>query len=319
MKDREVVYIGIDVSKETLDIDAGKFGIQKIANAPTQIRRILVKYACEVEASRPVHVCFESTGPYTAALMAECQTMGMAYSILNPYKVAYFARALAHAKTDSIDASVIRRFAEQTRPAPVSASNQTIAELNKLILARETLVKNSVATRAVLDTLTSPVAAKPMKRFVAALERQIVQYDQLIAESVKADVEVSDLVGALSEVMGIGVLTAVKVLVWMPEIGRLGRGKVAALAGLAPRTRQSGGWQGKAYIGGGRKAVRNALFMPATVAIRYNPEMKAFHKRLMAAGKPYKVALTAVMRRLICHLDRVAGRYYAEHKKETPS
>ena len=314
MKAAEVVYIGIDVSKETLDMDAGELGVKTIANRPLEVRKTLAAIARKVQAGKALQVCFESTGPYTGALIAQCQATGLRYSILNPYKVKCFATSLAQAKTDAIDARIIRLYSEVKRPAPTPAPRKVLAELDTLVLAREAVMKSIVALRSTLETLKG-AAAKPIRRIIAFNEKRIAEYDLLIAEAVKTDAEVSGLVDALSEVKGIGTLTAAKVVSGVPEIGMLGRRKAAALVGLAPHTRESGKWKGKSRIGGGRRRVRAALFMPATTAIRYNPEMKRVHAHLLDKGKPYKVALTAVMRRLICHLDSVAKDYYAKHRE----
>jgi len=235
--------------------------------------------------------------------------MGVAYSVLNPWKVACFAKSVANAKTDRIDASVIRRFAETRRPKPTPPRGKTAALLGELVLSRDAIMKNIVALRSLIETVKSPAAAKPMRKAIARDEKTVAEYDRLVAEALKADAGIDGLAKALGEVKGVGALTAAKIVAWMPEIGTLGRRGAAALAGLAPRTRESGQWKGRSFIGGGRKGVRDALFMPATVAIRFDPEMRRLHAGLMAKGKPYKVALTAVMRKMICHLDAVAKTY----------
>jgi len=317
MKNTDVAYIGIDVSKETLDLDAGKLGVTRIANTPLEVRKALGAITRKAEG-KPLQACFESTGAYTGALAAECQVMGLPYSVLNPYKVKHFAMSVASAKTDAIDARLIRLYSEVKNPEPTPAPRKALAELDKLILAREAVMKGTIALRNTLETIQGSCAAKPVERIIAFNTKKIADYDRLIAQVIDADTEVSGLAGALGAVKGIGELTAAKVIAGMPELGRLGKREVAALAGLAPRTRESGQFKGKSRIGGGRKQVRDALFMPATVSIRYNPEMKRVHERLMSNGKPYKVALTAVMRRLLCHLNSVAKTYYAQ-RKETPA
>ena len=314
MKDTQVVYIGIDVSKDTLDIDAGRLGAAKVANAPAEIRGELKALAKKAQG-RALHACLESTGRLGDALVAECRRAGVACSVLNPYKVACFAKSVAHAKTDALDAAVIRRYAETRRPEPSPAPSEAAAALDALLVLREALVKAGVVLKAALDAAKAPAAAKPMRRAVACNGKRIAEYDRLIAGAVAADAETAGLVAALASVKGVGTLTAAKVAAWMPEIGTLGRRKAAALAGLAPRTRESGKWKGVARIGGGRKGVRNALFMPATVARIHDPHMRRAFEALTARGKPYKVALSAVMRMLLCRLDSVARDYRAKLKE----
>jgi len=313
MRNTEVVYIGIDVSKETLDMDAGDFGIMKIKNTPAEVRKALTAIARKAQG-KPLHACFESTGSYHGTLASECPVMGIAYSILNPYKVMCFAKSVAHAKTDAIDASVIRRYAQVRRPAPTPPPRKALVNLDEHLLARESIMKGTVALRCVLATLKTPAAGKPLKRVIASNERKIAEYDRLIAEAVKADAGVAGLADALATVKGVGGLTAAKLVAWMPELGTLGRRKAAALAGLAPHTRESGKWKGKSRTGGGRRHVRTALYMCATSAICANPQMKAFYERLVARGVIKMVALTATIRRLLCHLESVAKNYYAQRK-----
>jgi Transposase and inactivated derivatives len=311
MKGTGVVYIGIDVSKDTLDIDAGEStGTMKIGNAPAEIRKAL-KAAARKAGGTP-HACFESTGQYHAALAEECRKAGVAYSILNPYKVACFAKSVAHAKTDAIDAAVIRRYAEVRRPEPTPPPGKASSGLDALLVMREAVVKANVALCAVLGTVRCAAARKPMERAIACNKKQVAEYDRLVAEAVEADAELAGLVGALRAVKGVGTLTAAKVAAWMPEIGTLGRRRVAALAGLAPRTRESGKWKGQSRIGGGRKEVRDALFMPATSARRHDPHMRDAYKLLIARGKPQKVAQAAAMRMLLCRLESVAREYRAK-------
>jgi transposase len=310
MKTEDIVYIGIDVSKETLDSDAGHLGALKIVNASADIRKAL-KGFIQKAGGRRLQVCLESTGYYIKPLVEQCRAMGIPCSVLNPYKIACFAKAVAWAKTDAIDASLIRRYSEARRPAPTPAPRQSLLDLDALVGTRSRIVKTVTEHKVARDAIDCRAALAVIKKTLRFLDRQLADCDRLIAEAVRADEEVAGLVEALDAVKGVGTLTAVTVAVAMPEIGRLGRRKVAALAGLAPRTRESGQWKGKARIGGGRKQARDALFMPAAVAIRHDPVMQRLHEREMSKGKPYKVAITAAMRRLLCHLESVAKDYYA--------
>ena len=321
MKKREVAYIGIDVSKETLDIDAGEFGgAMKIKNTLADIRKALKAIAGKAKKTPHVclHVCFESTGRYGDELALACRASGTAYSVLNPYKVACFAKAIAHAKTDALDAALIRSYAQVRKPEPAPPPSKGVAELDKLLLLRDALVNATVLLRAVLSSVPRAAVDKPVRAAIAFNNKQIKEYDRLIAETVKADAELSGLSDALCAVKGIGTLTAAKLAAWLPEIGTLGRRRAAALVGLAPRTRESGKWKGLSKIGGGRKAVRDALFMPATSARRHDPHMKAAYDKLIAKGKLQKVAQAAAMRMLICHLESVAKNYREKRARKPP-
>ena len=311
MKETGAVYIGIDVSKGTLDIDAGDLGVLKVANTAAGVRKALAGLARKAGAGVPLHVCMEATGPYIRTLVAGCRSAGLPCSILDPHRVALFARSLSHAKTDRIDASVIRRFAQQSRPAPWRPPSGAAAKVDRFLLARDTLVESLGRLRNVLGTLRGSPAAKPLEKAAALMEKQVAGLDRLIAEAVAGDAGLAGLTAALASVTGVGALTAAKVAVWMPEVGTLGRRGAAALAGLAPHTRESGKWRGKSFTGGGRKCVRDALYMPATSARRSDPYMRRVYEGLRARGKIHKVAQTAVMRRLICSLEAAAKAYYA--------
>jgi transposase len=317
MKAVEVVYIGIDVSKDAPGIDAGDLGAMKIANAPGEIRKALKGLIRKAGGGR-LQVCLESTGCYIKPLAAECRAMGMPCSVLNPWKVACFAKSVASAKTDAIDAALIRRYAGARRPAPTPAPRKALPGLGALVSVRARIVKDAAGHKAVHDTTECRAALAVIKRTLAFFDRQAAGCGRLIAEAVNADGEVAGLVGALDAVKGAGTLTAATLAAAMPGTGTLGRRRAASLAGLAPHTRESGAWKGKARTGGGRRQVRDALFMPATVAIRHDPVMRRLHEREMAKGKPYKAAITAAMRRLLCRLESVAGDYYAS-RSERPA
>jgi transposase len=307
-----IAYIGIDVSKDTLSIDAGALGTRTIPNTPADIRKAL-KGIVRKAGDTPPHICFEATGPYTHALVKEC--CALPFSILNPYLVSQFAKSLGSAKTDPIDAGIIRRYAEVKRPEASPKPRESIARIRRLLTERNALTKSLVLFGAVVEG----GAAKHARQAIKAVGRLVKKIDAEIDKAGEADEETAGLVDALDGVTGVGRLTAVIVAAQVPEIGTLGRRKAGKLAGLAPFTRQSGRWKGKAFIGGGRKDVRNALYMPAMVARRYNPDLQTLHTRPTAKGKPCKVAMTAVMRKLFCHLDAVARKHKAARAASGPT
>jgi transposase len=310
MKQDDVVHIGIDVAKDSLCISTGAPGAVTIPNTPAQIRKAL-KAVARKAGGTPPHVCFEATGPYTAALAAECRRAGVAHSVLNPQMVRCFAKSMGAAKTDPAGAEMIRRYAQQRRPAPAPAPDAALERIARLAALRDAAVKHLTALRAMLEGYGATPEGRHVRRAVRDGERQAAQIDADLRAAVGADAGVAGLVRALAAVEGVGMLTAAKLAALMPELGTLGRRGAAKLAGLAPHTRESGRWKGKAFIGGGRKPVRDALYMPALSAMRHNPEIRRFYERLVSRGKPFKVAITAAMRKLLCHLDAVARAYRA--------
>lgn len=310
MKERLVAYVGVDVSKDTLSIDAGTTFTGTVANTAQAIRGLLRKVAKRIGGEHSLLVCFESTGPYGEQLFLECCEAGVPACVLNPAQVRQYAKAMSEsAKTDPIDARVIRLFAECRRPKPTPPPSRAAVSLRKLVLVRNALMKSIVQLSGTLDSVATDEAGKVLAKAVADLRKRVKELDAKIAEAVAGDERLSGLVGALSEIEGVGVLTAATVVALVPEIGTLGRRRSAAIAGLAPFTRDSGRFKGKTFVSGGRAEVRRSLFMPATVAIRFNSVPKAAYAALRKNGKPYKVALTAVMRRLFAHMDATAAKW----------
>ena len=313
MKHPQIVYTGVDVSKDSLSIDGETLFVGEIPNQTTQIRSTLKKIQKKVEEGKILHVCLESTGPYGELLTSECHKAGIRVSVVNPAKVRYYAKAISEtAKTDPIDARVIRGFAETRQPQPTPPPNANEVNLRKLVLVREALTKSVTQLQGTFESVAGSEAAKLLKQSIDCLKKKIVKLDQLIQQTIKQDKRLDGLSTALCAIKGVGEITAAITLAYVPEIGTLGRRQAAALSGLAPYTRDSGRFKGKTFISGGRPQVRRALFMPATVARTHNPILKEVYVRMRAKGKPYKVAITAVMRKLFCYMDSVAAAWLAQ-------
>lgn len=313
MKNPQIVYIGIDVSKESLSIDGESLFAGEVPNQVTQIRSTLKKLQKKAGEGTSLHVCLESTGPYGELLTGECHKAGIRVSVVNPAKVRYYAKAISEtAKTDPIDARVIRCFAETRQPQPTPPPNATEVKLRKLVLVREALTKSVTQLQGTFESVAVSEAAKPLKQSIDYLKKKIMKIDKLIQQTIKEDKRLDGLSTALCAIKGVGEITAAITLAYVPEIGTLGRRQAGALSGLAPYTRDSGKFKGKTFISGGRPQVRRALFMPATVARTHNPILKEVYVRLRAKGKPYKVAMTAVMRKLFCYMDSVAAAWLAQ-------
>ena len=305
--------MGIDVSKDSLSVDAGALFKGDVPNTPARIRGLIRKIGKKAGDGSVPHFCFESTGPYSESLFLECCGAGAAASVLNPAKVRHYAHAMSEsAKTDPIDARVIRLFAEARSPEPTPPPSAAAVTLRKLVLARDALTKSVVQLSGTLESAPGGDAGSVLRSSIAALRKKIKALDRLIAEALKGDERLAGLTGALTEIAGIGILSAAKVVALVPELGTLGRRRSAAIAGLAPFTRDSGRCKGKTFISGGRAEVRRALFMPATVAIKHNATLKAAYQSLRNAGKAYKVAITAIMRRLFAYMDAVAAKWLRE-------
>ena len=244
-------------------------------------------------------VIFEPTGAYHRGLERQLGDAGVPMVKINPFQARRFAEAIGQrAKTDAVDAAMLARFgaldALQTRPVV----SQTISDMKELLVARRGLVKDRVAAANRNHVLRSPLLRRLADQRLRQVERQIAVIDAESRALCRADAELKARLDILVSIPAIGEATALTMLIEMPELGTMDNKCVASLAGLAPIARDSGQHSGKRFIRAGRAHLRQALYMPALVAIRFNADMKAKYQAMRAAGKPPKVAITAVMRKL---------------------
>jgi transposase len=289
--------IGVDVSKDHLDAYRLNDGRSRRFVNDRGGHRAFVKWLAQTPVDR---VVFEPTGPYHRAFERTLGVAGVPYAKVNPRQARRFAEAVGTlAKTDRMDAAMLARMGAllelQTRPPRTEA----MLELKELHLAREALMKDRTAAKNRRNALTAPLLKRQNAQRLEQIERQMAAIEAAILEQIHADADLSRRFAILASIPGVSAVTAFALLSEMPELGVLDAGQAASLEGLAPVARQSGRWTGHAFIRGGRASVRRALYMPALVAARFNPDMRATYHRLRAAGKPAKLALTAVMRKLI--------------------
>jgi transposase len=245
-------------------------------------------------------VVFEPTGPYHRAFERVLGAADLPYAKVNPRQARRFAEAIGSlAKTDRLDAAMLARMGAmlelQTRPP----RGETLLALKELHVAREALVKDRTAAKNRGKVLTASLLKRQNTQRLEQIERQMAAIEAALREQIQADPDLAQRFAILISIPGVSDLTAFALLIEMPELGALEAGQAASLAGLAPVARQSGRWTGHAFIRGGRATLRQAVYMPALVATRFNPDMKKTYRALIAAGKPAKLAITAVMRKLI--------------------
>jgi transposase len=293
------IVIGIDVSKDRLDVHVrpggDAFAVPNTADAIADLAKRLLALAPRV-------IGIEATGGFETLATAGLASSGLPVVVVNPAQVRAFAQALGkRAKTDPIDAAVIAHFVAATDPEVRALPDAETQALADLVARRRQIVAMIGAER---QRATRPVR-KSIDRLVKALERELGQIDGDIDRAVRNAPVWRAREDLLASVPGIGKVIARTLIAELPELGQLDRRQIAALAGLAPWTRQSGKWRGKTAIGGGRASVRSALFMGAMVAARHNPALKAFRDKLIAAGKPKLVAIIAVARKLLTILNAI--------------
>lgn len=288
--------IGVDISKDHLDACRWPDGETcRVTNDAAGHRRLLRWIGADVAC-----VAFEATGGYHAAFETALHRADVPASKLNPARVRRFAQALGtHAKTDRIDARLIARMAAMIAPPPQAPAPAVTAALHELQLARTALLRERTAAKNRAGRLTLALLKRQHATRLRQIERALAEIDAAIAARVASDSSLARKAHILCSIPGVSMITAATILAEMPEIGTLEPAKTASLTGLAPVTRESGQWKGRARIGGGRSDLRRALYLPALSAARFNPDLKAVYDRLRGRGKPAKVALVAVMRKLI--------------------
>ena len=299
----DAMVIGIDVSKDRLDVAVRPTGESLIfKRTGVGIENLIARLG----ALSPKMVAIEATGGFEAVVAAGLAGAGLPVVVVNPAQVRAFAQALGkRAKTDLIDAAVIAHFAEATKPKLRQMPDEVTRLLADLVARRRQIVEMISAEAQRTRRMSDKRLTKSVARLRKALEKELSELDGLIDDQIRGSaawVEKEDL---LASVPGVGKTIARTLIAELPELGSLDRRQIAALVGLAPWTRQSGHWRGKSFIGGGRKSVRSSLFVGAMVAARYNPQLKSFRDKLVAAGKPKLIALVAVARKLITILNAI--------------
>ena len=285
-------FVGIDVSKDSLDVAARPQGLSfRLPNTAAGIAALLERLA----PSAPALVLLEATGGLEQAAAIALAAAGLPVRIVEPGRVRHFARSIGqHSKTDAIDARVLAHYAEAVRPEARELPDEATRELRALLDRRRQLVAMRVAEQNRLGQRPTAAVRANIEALLAYLSDQIEAMDRSIGERIRAkdDWRLRDEI--LRSVPGIGPQTSRSLLGSLPELGRLKGRQIAAPAGLAPRARDSGTVKGARTIFGGRAEVRTALYMAAVSAMRFNPELRAFYRRLRANGKEAKVALVAV-------------------------
>ena len=300
--------IGVDISKSHLDVFRLEDGIaQRFENSAAGFCA-LIKWLGKAPVAR---IVFEPTGPYHRGL--ETALSGrFPLSKVNPLQARRFAegeplgaigsRTMANgarAKTDAVDAQVLARMGAALALEPDAPVSPKLHDLKDLQVARTGLVTERTRLRNRSKTQINRVLKRQTKTRLALVERQMTELDTEIAKCIAEDEAMARKREILRSIPGVGQVAAAAILTFLPELGTMGRKQVGSLAGLAPHARESGQWKGKSFISGGRKPLRDALYMPALVAMRFNPDLKAKYTALRDAGKPAKVAIVALMRKLL--------------------
>lgn len=294
------LYVGIDVSKSSLDVatvPAGESWCESNDEKGSD------KLVARLSKLNPRLIVLEATGGYESFVAADLAAAGLPVVVINPRQVRDFAKAIGRlAKTDAIDAHVIALFGEAVKPDVRPFKDSQTAEVSALISRRRQLIGMIVSEKNRL-----PLAARNVRRGIVShikwLEKQICDIDDQLEKIVKDSPLWRENDNLLRSVPGVGRVLSTTLLASLPELGKLNRHQIAALAGLAPFNRDSGMFRGRRSVCGGRAEVRSVLYMGVLAAIRYNPVIKSHYQRLRESGKPAKVAITACMRKMLVILN----------------
>jgi transposase len=290
------ITIGIDISKDHLDAHRYPGDDHHRFDNSCAGHKALIRWI----GSLPARVVYEPTGPYHRKLEAQLAAAQFPIVKVNPRQARRFAEATGQlAKTDRLDAAMLARMGALLSLEPRPVRNAILNDLKDLHLARQALLKDRTAAKNRTRTISLALIRRLNQARLKQINQQLAAIDAAIMDIINADPALSDRFAILVSIPGIAAVTAALLITEMPELGHIDQKQTAALAGLAPITRQSGHWKGKSFLQGGRRQVRQALYMPALVAIRFNPDLKAKYDQLRAVGKAPKQAIAAIMRKLI--------------------
>lgn len=292
----EAIFVGLDVAKGTLDVAVRPTGeCWQVANDEAGVAELTTR----LRALRPALVVCEATGGFERSAVAAVAAAGIPVVVANPRQVRDFAKSTGQlAKTDRLDAGILAMFADRVRPAPRPLGDEALQLLDALLTRRRQLIEMLVAEKNRLGFAPPPLH-RGIRQHIRWLERQLTGVTTEVAQTIEASPAWRARDDLLQSAPGIGPVVSATLLGELPELGTLTHKQIAALVGVAPLARDSGQWRGKRMVYGGRASVRTALFLAALCGRRWNPQLKVFYERLVAAGKPKKVALIACARKLL--------------------
>jgi transposase len=289
-------YVGIDVSKERLDVAIlGQKQQEQVCNSQTGIKE-LVQWMQELQ---PALIVVEATGGYQRAVVEALFVAGLAVAVVNPARVRQFARACGLlAKTDKLDAQVLAVFGQRVQPKPYTGKSEAEKQLSALLVRRKQVEEMLKAEQNRLRTI-SPSLRDAVERSIAFLKEEKKILDEQICELMSEQKAWQEQTEILTSAPGVGMVTTATLLAELPELGKMDRKRIAALVGVAPMNYDRGKKRGYRKTKGGRTTVRSVLYMSTLVATRYSPLIRSQYQHLLKRGKEKKVALTACMRKFL--------------------
>lgn len=296
-------FVGIDVAKDKLDVHVRPSGESwTVGNEAAGLREL----GAQLQERAPALIVLEATGGYEVVVAATLASGGLPVAVVNPRQIRDFARATGQlAKTDTLDAAAIARFAEAVQPPVRPLATPAAEALGELVARRRQLIDMLGAERNRQAQARDRQVQRQLGAHVKWLTKALADLDRDLHDTIRTTPVWRETDALLTSVPAVGAVTAHTLIAEVPELGQLGRRQIAALIGVAPLNRDSGTLRGRRMISGGRASVRRVLYMAALVAVRHHPCLAAFYARLTAAGRPKKVALVAAMRKLLTILNAI--------------
>ncbi len=296
----EAVYVGIDISKTSVDVDSYPVTQPTCFTNDEPGRAAAASY---LRGLQPNLIVVEATGGLEAPLVGQLATAGLSVAVVNPRQARDFAKAIGVlAKTDRVDAQILARFGQAVKPAVRPLKPEETLALEAILTRRRQIIEMITAEGNRLSS-AAPRIARQIRQHIAWLEKRLHEADQDLDGMLRQSPVWQHKAQLMTSVPGVGRVTAVTLLAELPELGALPRREISALVGVCPYSRDSGKYRGRRTIWGGRAVVRATLYMAAIVASRHNPLIRAFYQKLLSAGKLKKVALVACMRKLLVILN----------------
>lgn len=295
-------FVGVDIANGHLDVFRSyDRSYSKTRNQEVSIEKLCVDLK---KSGKTIFVVMEASGGYERLLCMGLEKAGIPFAVVNARRVREFARGIgADAKTDPIDAKVIARFGEVVRPIATLMPSDEERAHGALVNRRHQVVDLMTQEKNRLQQAWDPAAKKSIEKMLKHLQKELNSLDKLLAKMLASDEKNKRKVEILQSFKGIGKVVTSTLVTQLPELGKLSRGKISKLVGVAPMNRDSGQSSGKRFIFGGRGNVRRILYMATLSAIRCNPPIRAYYKKLKEAGKESKVALVACMRKVLTTLN----------------
>lgn len=299
----ETYYIGVDVSKAKLDLYDPRSGqYQCYPNTKTGLRRLFR------QASKPpgaIQIICEPSGGYEKLLIRMSHEQAVAISAINPRQVRDYARAKGQlAKTDEIDAKLLSDYGAAFRPAVQPAESPVHEALSAVVRRKEVLTRQLVREKNALEKASDGFVKADIRTSLDQIKKRIARCEEQIGKLIGSDAELQAKSDRITAIKGLGPNVAATLLAEVPELGSMSNKQAASLVGLAPLNRDSGKWRGQRTIHGGRRMARRALFMPALCSTIHNPILRDFYRSMIARNKPHHLAMTAVMRKIVCLVNR---------------